>query len=210
MWAVLTAGFGIRAVGAQAGVSGRIAFDAAFNCIWVTGFPEESPATLEDVFQADREQGWGKVVHEPPTDTYTLRTSLWIGNGDDLGTFFQWKLQSSAGDSRHSGRSLGPVPETKPGPRHRSPPRDCQPPRGRGPVHAAIRPTIKIACAKPGQFGLFVGGVPNTDAPGGDLFLYNTTVTAATPDREHAWRESAAIRGQTAPTAGSGRRTSGS
>ncbi|MBM4080656.1 MAG: hypothetical protein FJ278_13215, partial [Planctomycetes bacterium] len=66
-----------------------VAYDAAENCIWVKGFPEEAPATLDTVLNADSKGKWGKVTYDKARDTYTIAASLWIGSDDDLGTFVQ-------------------------------------------------------------------------------------------------------------------------
>ena len=49
------------------------------RAVWVRGFRHERPASMDDILAADRKQGWGVTEHDPASDTFSLRASLWIG-----------------------------------------------------------------------------------------------------------------------------------
>lgn len=172
---------------APACLGGSITYDTEQDCIWVAGFPEESPAMLGTVLKADQENGWGKVSYDQATDTYGINTSLWIGTDQDAGTFFQ------IGSKEHPKETL-----TIKGDFWIRPPKKSQRRRTDrrfaivnrltvGDLNdASIQPTIKIDCSQPQEFGLFVG--LGGSKAGGDLYLYNCMVTAAQPDQDHVQR----------------------
>lgn len=164
-------------------------YDAQAGRLWVTGFLEETPATAETLLAADRSAGWGVVLHDARTDTVTIDASLWIGCDTDAGTFLQlgrvdhptetlvvrgnvWVRNPRPSERRTADKRFAIVNRLTLG----------------DPADPSIRPTLKIACVKAQEFGLFVGGVSSGNHFGGDLMVYNSTITAATPDRDHALR----------------------
>ncbi|NOX56897.1 MAG: hypothetical protein GXP27_21140, partial [Planctomycetes bacterium] len=170
-----------------------IRYNERRNVIWVRGFPEERPATLQELLEADRRNGWGKVRYDAATDMYTIDADLWIGDDKCLGTFFQ------IGDHDHPR-----VTVVMRGTIWVRPPQES-PARSDGlesiinrltlgdPNDASIRPTLKFDCDTPGQHGLYVG-FRGIDSSGkhvfvhrGSLRVYNATITAARQDRQHRW-----------------------
>ncbi len=76
-------------VAAAPGATSAIFYDGDANCIRVVDFPQAAPCTLRRLLQMDRRYGWGKVQHDPATDTYTVRADLAIGTNDGSETYFQ-------------------------------------------------------------------------------------------------------------------------
>ncbi len=179
-------------------LAGSVTFDPGLNCIHVAGFPEETPATLDDILAADRAAGWGRAAYTAADDVYTVTASLRIGTNTDWGTFFQ------VGRTNHPRETLilhGDL--------------TVAPPRNMGRIvhhyqdyaggrydgrlrvsnrltlgiegNPAVRPTVKVACAAPGGFSvrLLAAAPPKTEkghwyyAPMGELFMFNATLTAA-------------------------------
>jgi len=175
-----------------------IAYDATEGRIWVKGFPEEAPATLDMVLDADSKGKWGKVTYDKASDTYTIAASLWIGSDGDLGTFVQ------IGRKDHPRETL-----VLKGDLWIRPPRESiKRSDGRAsivnrltlghPNDASILPSLKIACSKPREFGICLG-LRTADGKawtrGGDLHAYNSILTAALQDRDHILRGSGEHKG---------------
>ena len=78
----------VLALAARTAAAG-VTYDATDKYIWVRSFPEDTPATMDDVLEADRKAGWGLVSYDKATDTYTVSSSLHIGTDEDAGTYFQ-------------------------------------------------------------------------------------------------------------------------
>ena len=64
-------------------------FDAERNVIQVTDYPAEFPCTMERLWFVDRVHGWGKVRYDEAAATYTVTAELWIGAADGTETYFQ-------------------------------------------------------------------------------------------------------------------------
>lgn len=168
---------------------GGIDFLREERVVWATSFPESRPATLDDVLAADRAGGWSVVAYDAATDTWTLDASLHIGSEEDFGTFMQ------IGRQGHPDETVivkGDV--------WIRPPRESmERTDGRAaivnrltlgdPRDSTIRPVLKIACTRPREFGIHLG-IRNRErwTYGGDLFVFNGTITAATPDSAHLLR----------------------
>ncbi len=178
-------------------VAGTIDYDAGERRVWVAGFPEERPATLCAILAADREAGWGVIVYDSTTETFTLQASLWIGTDKDFGTFFQIGRPDFPRETLVLHGDL-----------------QINPPRVSGqrydrrylvsnrftfgyPDRPDIRPVVKIACSKRNEFAVRVlpGPVPddNLNRPIGEWFMFHGTLTAATPDPEHTYGASIAL-----------------
>jgi len=177
---------------------GEIRYDPDRNRISILGYPEERPATLSDVFDADRKGGWRKVVYDTATDTWTVRADLWVGADRGFGTFLQ------IGRAQHPTETLvlyGNLVVCAPA-------KSGQRADGRYRISSRltlgdesnprIQATLKIACSRKGEFGVDVmAPVPKAkqerqDLPAGEWFMFNSVLTAATPDRDHTFK--AAIR----------------
>lgn len=179
--------------------AGDIRYEPESNRIMVSAYPEERPATLSDMLEADQQHGWGKVTYEPATDTFTVRADLWIGTDTDFGTFVQ------IGHAQHPTETLvlhGHLVVC-------APRRSGQRTDGRYRIsnrltlgqagNPASRAILKIACTKKNEFGVSVLTAPlpqavedRHDLPAGEWFMFNSVLTAATPDADHTY--TAAIR----------------
>lgn len=148
------------------------------------------PATVDDLIAADRANGWDLIVHDATSDTCMLRCSLWIGSVSIWRpTYFQ------VGRASHPAETLvvqGDVWIRSPRPSMER--RDGRPGLVNrltlgDPDDDRLRPTLKIACETDGQYGLFIGSETEElgRVHGGELFIYNGTLTAAVPDKEHRW-----------------------
>ena len=167
----------------------RIEYDEEHNCVQVVGFPEDAPATMDAILAADRKERWDRLSYSRTTDSYTLDAALWIGDDQSNGTFLQ------IGSKRHPKATL-----VVKGTVWVRPAREIRSSDGLNgitnrltlgdPADKSIRTTLKIACERPGQHGLYVGFSPPRPGARRDqasLHVYNSTITAATPDRPHAW-----------------------
>jgi hypothetical protein len=74
---------------ASVAANAAVTFDEASNVIRVADYPEDAPCTLRMLSDADRANGWGKVVHDEAGDTYTVTATLVIGENDRGNTFFR-------------------------------------------------------------------------------------------------------------------------
>jgi len=59
------------------------------NLLWVKDYPEGFPCTPQLLARIDRTFGWGQVVRDPDTETYTVGCGLRIGRNDGSDTYFQ-------------------------------------------------------------------------------------------------------------------------
>ncbi len=181
------------AIAGQA-AAGEVQYDAKANRIVVAGFPEERPATLDNVLAADRAQGWKKIAYDSATDTFTLRATLWIGSNRDWGTFFQ------IGRPGHPRETLvlhGDLVVSLPrqsGIRYDGRYRVSNRLTLGAPERPDIRPTIKIACSRKNEFRVRVLAprIPQApkareNLPMGEWFMFHSTLTAATPDAQHTY-----------------------
>lgn len=137
---------------------------------------------------ADQRNGWKITDYDQATDTYRLQASLDIGSEEDLGTFFQ------LGRNNHPQETLvvcGDVwirPPRVSSKRSDGRARICNRLTLGDPQDPAINATLKIACTKAKEFGLAIGRRTKDQAEWafrGDLHVYHSTITAATPDRAH-------------------------
>ena len=167
-----------------------IRYDQARNCIQLIGFPEESPATPDAILEADRRNAWGRVRYDASTDTYTIDAAVWIGDDQSNGTLLQ------IGDKKHPRVTVVVRGTVWVRPPQESPLRSD----GResilnnltlgDPQDATIRATLKIDCETRGQHGVYVGYRSDQSkvwSHRGSLCVYNSTITAARPDKQHAW-----------------------
>ncbi len=177
--------------------AGTIRYEADANRIVVAGFPEEQPATLDDVRASDRAGGWGRIRFEPSTDTVTLEASLWIGAANDLGTFFQIGRPGHPRETLVLRGDLVVTPP-RPSPQRRDGRLEVSNRLTLGdPAHPDIRPAVKMDCAAPGEHAVRV--LAGTNAwptrrgpvlPLGELFMFHATLTAATPAPNRAYAAS--------------------
>jgi len=166
---------------------GSVIYDAQTNVVLVRDFLEDTPATADSVLAADREHGWDIIQYDAAEDVYTLDASLYIGDDKNLGAFFQ------VGRPEHPRETLIVRGDVWVRPPRESPLRTDGRPAivnrltlGNS-TFPSIHATLKIACEKRGQYGVYVG-IRNKSQwiSRGDIHVYNSTITAATPDRQHA------------------------
>ena len=173
---------------------GEIRYDAEANQVTIAGYPEERPATLDGVLAADRAHGWDKAVYDPATDTFTIRAALWIGTDRDLGTFFQIGRPGHLAETLVLHGDLVVRPPRKSGQRQDGRYRISNRLTMGDPERPDIRPTVKVACSRKGEFGVKVLMVPmpkeaneRKDLPVGELFMFHSALTAATQDADHTY-----------------------
>lgn len=168
--------------------AGIVTYEPESRIIRVQSFPEITPATLDVLAAADKSNGWGVVLYDQSTDTYKVNASLYIGDTNDLGTYVQ------IGRKGHSHETVivkGDV-WIKP------PQKSLKKSDDSGfaianrltigdPADANIQAVLKIDCSRPAEYGVLLGSrLPGRDAVrGGDLYVYNSTITAATPNKQH-------------------------
>ena len=174
---------------ASSAFSATITYDQAENALWVRDFPQEAPATLDALLGADRKNNWGLVSYDQATDTYRVNASLHIGSDQGASTFFQ------IGRKDHPKETVivkGDV-WIKP------PKQTLKRPDGRyvivnrltlgDPNDSSIKANLKIDCETNGQYSVFLGlDTKEKKIAGGDLHVYNSTITAATQDKDHMMR----------------------
>ena len=149
-----------------------ITYNVQANTIEVTDFPKEKPATLAGIKEANEQNRWGKVEYDSAMDTYSINAHLQIGDGDDTTTHFQMGTQDHstetlilAGNLRIPAPSVGGFNNVF----------------QMGYIDdPAVTPTLKIACSTRNEFSILAKAV---------FKAYNSTITAATPDKEHMINE---------------------
>jgi len=172
-----------------------VVYDERENVVWVTGFSAARPATLDAVLAADAENGWGRMRREPDTEVCTLDASLRIG--DDAGsTFLRIGRRERPRETLVVKGNVWIKPPRKAGAR----PDGTYTEHNRltlgDPDDPAVRATLKIACSHRAQYGLFMGELTRKQATyGGNLHVYNSTITAAVQDAEHMLRGAAWVNG---------------
>lgn len=185
MMAILSAFVLSQAVLLSAGV----VYDRTNNCLWVVDYLEAQPATLHTLLEADQQNGWGKVSHQPETDTYTVDAAIWIGNHSGYSTFFQ------VGDRQHPKLklvlkgSLWIRPAAMGINRTDGSPSIMNSLTVGDPADPTITPQILFDCATPGEHGIF-GGLRQKSNPEQTckLRMYNASFAALkTNAPQHRW-----------------------
>ncbi len=172
-------------------LSAEIRYDKKENAVIVAGYPEEAPATLQDILNADQKNGWGKIRFEQKTQTYFLNCNLWIGAPKYANSYFQigternlhetlvikgsiWVIAPKESPERSDGRfsfmnslTLGSAENHN------------------------IKGTIKFDCSYNGEHALCIGTrllkARSKPEIRGRLCVYNSKITALTQDMKHRW-----------------------
>jgi len=188
---------GMRFCVCRTGAESR--YDAEKDVIWVSNFPESNPLLLNKLDFIDNINQWDKVSYDKTTDTYTIDASLYIGLNDGTETYMQVGTKDSPKETLLVKGDVIIYPGFIAGENDkvdlRKPGANCL--TLGSPVDKDINATLKIWSEKSsGNWHTFsVGrtffmrngrGVPNYNASGGAFYLYNSTVTAAVQDRDHA------------------------
>jgi len=162
---------------------GEIAFDPRTRSVLVTGFPADRPATLEDLRAADRAGKWGIVQHRQTTETTTLDAGLRIGQSDGTSSFLRIGCREQPSETLVvKGDVWIRSPREKSYATYEGQNGLLLGVEGGG----AVSGVLKFDCAKAGEFGL------KADR-GTTLRCVNSQITAAVPDRAHAWRGAVAF-----------------
>lgn len=196
---------------AASAAAGTISYDVESNTVLVSAFPEAAPATLEDILDADRSNGWGRMEYDDATDTYTLRASLTIGTKQDRGTHFQIGSPEHPKVTLvlHGNLTVTPPKDTSRPVNHYS---DWAGNRYDGlyrisnrltlgdPENAEIRPTIKMACSEKNEFAVRVlaDPVPKESAerwyvPIGELHMFHAGITSLSPSATNTYSSEIAL-----------------
>ncbi len=170
--------------------AGTIEYDKNENAVMVAGFEESKPANMAAVLSADKENKWNITKYDEKSDTYRLNASLYIGDDKESGTYFQ------VGDKEHPKETVIVKGDVWIKPSKKSLKRND------GTYAIANRLTLgvennpevtaalKIDCSKKSEYGIFIGrrkyGTPTV--VGGELYVFNSTITALTQDRNHMLR----------------------
>lgn len=167
--------------------AGTVVYAPETKILRVQSFPEQAPATMDTLLAADQFHGWGVVSYDRGNDTYRVNASVYIGGTDDLGTFVQIGRRDHPRETVIVRGDIWIKPPKK----------SLKKSDGSGyaianrltlgdPADANIQATLKIDCSRPGEFGLLLGSRTKDQwNSGGDLYVFNSTITAATPDKQH-------------------------
>lgn len=170
-------------------LSGDVVYRQAENVILVTGFSEECPATTADLVSADGRGGWGKVVHDRDTGRTRVSASLWIGTDADLGTYFQLGRSDCPCEELIVAGDVWVRPARDSAVRTDGRPSVTNRLRLGDPEDPSIRGVLKIDCSRRREFGISLGLRRGASVRrNAELHAFNSTITAATPDLDHALR----------------------
>ena len=170
---------------------GGVFYDEDANTIIVADFPRKLPCSLERLLQLDKLYGWGKVSHDKAADTYTVACDLAIGANDGTNTYFQ------IGSPQHPNETLVMKGDLRVAPywvrdenlgTYQTAPRRVNRLTLGDPESRKVRAALKFDCETKNQHGLSVGAL---DAWGGQLHVYDSTITAARPDAAHSFGDAA-------------------
>lgn len=154
-----------------------ITYDPTNHCLVIVNYPEEQPATPQNLLAADRENRWGKVSYDPSNDTYTIAAAIWIGDDRGFSTYFQIGEREHPQVTLVMKGSLWVRPAAKGVARSDGSPSIMNGLTSGDPQNKSIAPRILFDCSKPGEHGLYAGLrlknlIKNTSV----LKMYNTTV----------------------------------
>lgn len=146
--------------------------------IQVIDFSAKKPATLADIRAADAAGKWGVVQYDAAGDVTTLAAHLQIGNAEGTNSFLQIGAAERPAETLILKGNLA-VKSPKP--------ISYGLWQGQNglllglPDNPTVKPVIKFACSKTGEFGL-------TTEPGSVLKCFSAVMTSATPDRKLGWK----------------------
>ena len=171
---------------------GAISYDEGVKAIRICDFPKDMPCTLKRLAEVNGLFGWNKVTYDKASDTYTVTGDLWIGNNDDTETYFQIGGKEHPGETLIMKGNIFVRPYWKRGQNEgkhwwyvpKKVNRLTLGVQGDETVKAAL----KFDCNPQNHFALFTGLLIEADgkvimpneAWGGQLFVYNSLITAVT------------------------------
>jgi len=182
---------------ALAGYAGAgITYRPSDRIIRVSDYPAEYPCTPERIYAADRRMGWNVASYDRTDAVYTITANLWIGNNDGTETYFQIGNAGRTNETLIVNGNVVVYPDYIKDQNPEAYWWQAEKKVNRltigAATNAAIKATLKIGSAKGNEHTLYVGVVPlpnNTvlrECHGGQMHVYNGTLTAAVQDKEHA------------------------
>ena len=168
-----------------------IYYDEEARCIRVVDFPEHAPCTLERLLYMDRLCGWGKVVHEPQQDSYTVTGDLWVGSNDGTDTYLQIAGPEHPHETLIMRGNLLVYPYwiegENPEEHYSKMPEAVNRLTVGVPGDASVAGALKFLDEADAGYSLSVGRFPLPDGSlgqgyGGQLHVYHGTITSATPE----------------------------
>lgn len=172
-----------------------ITYNTATGVIRVVDYPSDWPCTPERIYAMDQASGWGKVTYDAATDTYVLDAALLIGDNDRTETYFQ------LGSVIHPKETLAVkgdvvvypywIAERNPEKTWYENPRVNRLTLGVS-TQNAVTATLKIFSAQGHEHALYTGvalqgtNAAIRDCAGGQLYVFNSAITALIPDEAHA------------------------
>ncbi len=165
-----------------------IIYDREEKTVYVRLFSEAWPCTPALLFSRSEKAGWGIVNHDPETDTYRLEASLVIGSNDGTDTYFQ-----IGGKDKDRLREILVVNgDVKVHPYYVEGENEGRWYTARRSVNRltigmeddpSVQASLKIASGPDREHTLQIGY--GQGGFGGQLMVYNGTITAAIQDKEH-------------------------
>lgn len=174
-------------------------YDRENGRIWVENYTDAFPCTPAVLLRADRMNDWGRVTHDRLTDTTTVDADLYLGRNDGTDTYFQLGNAEHPRETLVLNGNLVVYPYYIKG--ENAEPNASLAARGVNRItlgvegEGSIQATLKIVSGKGSEHSLYFGRIPvpgaepRWDGRGGQLCVYNSTITAAVPDRAHALGE---------------------
>lgn len=167
-------------------------YEPAAGAIWVSDYPRSVPCTPRQLLAADHMFEWGLVTYDPTNDAYTVAAHLWIGRHDGSDTFFQIGSREHPRETLILKGNLVLYPEVVKGQN-----REEESGVNRLTIGQADNPAVRASLKihnEPGQGHTVLSGMQyqGDDRPspvsvyGGELHVYNGTLTAAIQDKPHA------------------------
>lgn len=154
-----------------------ITYDETNNCLVIVNYPEDQPATPQDLFAADQENKWGKVSYDPNTDTYVIDAAIWIGDDRGFSTYFQIGEREHPQVTLVMKGSLWVRPAAKGVARSDGSPSIMNGLTTGDPQNKSIVPKVLFDCYRPGEHGLYAGlSLKSLRKDTSLLRMYNTTV----------------------------------
>ncbi len=171
----------------------RIVYSKPDNAFVVSGFKESCPATVDDIYKFARRMSIPGISYDESSRTWRVKASIWIGDGTIPGSaFFQLGSVKRPKETLIIAGDIWIRPAAKSIRRMDGRKAYINRLTAGLPEHSEIRPKILFDCKRNGQFGMFMGyrslSTRGRIEKGGELFLYNTLVSAAVSDGRHNYR----------------------
>ncbi|MHC4873610.1 MAG: right-handed parallel beta-helix repeat-containing protein [Planctomycetota bacterium] len=182
---------------ASALCAGTIEYDGAEKAIKVNSFTEEKPATMQDLLAADQKEKWNIITFDEENKSYHINASLYIGSDNNLGTFVQIGSKENPAETVIIKGDVWIKPSKKSLQRRDGSYAITNRLTLGNEKDSSIKAVLKVECETRREFGIFIGLREQGKQPfrGGELFIFNSTITAATPDRDHMLRGNTRYKG---------------